>query len=127
MSAAGGWDPVRDERGVVVTLHDAFHGQDLNAEAGKRLRDLGRVAAAHPGFALQVVVHDAEPPRAKDPTDAHRASAVVDALVAGGATAARVRSELAGDRAPLVDPRDARHRARNERLDIVFVAASTGH
>jgi hypothetical protein len=124
LSAAGGWDPVRDERGVVVTLHDAFRGQELGGEAGKKLKELGRVAAAHPGFALQVVVHDAEPPREKDGTDARRADVAVEALVAGGATAARIKPELAGARAPLVDPRDGKQRARNERLDVVFVASA---
>jgi hypothetical protein len=123
LSAAGGWDPARDERGVVVTLHDAFRGTDLAADATARLRDLGRVAAAHPGFALQVVVHDALPARPKDDGDAKRAGAAVQALVAGGAASGRIRPELAGTRAPLVDPGDARQRARNERLDVVFVAS----
>jgi hypothetical protein len=123
LSASGGWDPVRDERGVVVTLHDAFHGADVTEAVATRLKELGRVAAAHPGFAVQVVVHDAEPPRAKDETDAKRGAAASGALVAGGAVAARVATELAGARAPLVDPHDAKQRARNERLDVVFVAA----
>jgi hypothetical protein len=109
LSASGGWDPARDERGVVVTLHDAFRGAELAADATTKLRDLGRVAAAHPGFAVQVVVHDAV--------------LAVQALVAGGATAGRIKPELAGTRAPLVDPGDARQRARNERLDVVFVAS----
>jgi len=123
LSASGGWDPVRDERGVVVTLHDAFRGLELGADALKRLSDLGRVAAAHPGFALQVVVHDAQPPRPKDDADARRAAAAVQALVTGGAAAARIKPELAGSRAPVVDPADARQRGRNERLDVVFVAS----
>jgi hypothetical protein len=129
LSAAGGWDPVRDERGVVVTLHDAFHGPALAPDAAKRLADLGRVAAAHPGFAVQLVVHDAvEPalagraPAPKDTTDAKRADAATQALVAAGAPAARVKSETAGAREPIVDPSDAKARARNERLDVVFVA-----
>ncbi|HEX3345290.1 MAG TPA: hypothetical protein VHS09_11990, partial [Polyangiaceae bacterium] len=123
LSASGGWDPARDERGVVVTLHDAFHGAELGPDAAAKLKDLGRVAAAHPGFAVQVVVHDAVPPRAKDDADARRGDAAVQALVAGGAPAGRIKPELVGTRAPLVDPRDARQRARNERLDVVFVAS----
>ncbi|HEX8792924.1 MAG TPA: hypothetical protein VF765_18390 [Polyangiaceae bacterium] len=122
LSAAGGWDPVRDERGVVVTLHDAFTGPALAADAAKKLADLGRVAAAHPGFALQLVVHDAAAPAAKDTTDAKRADSAVQALVAAGAPAARIKSETAGAREPLVDPSDAKARGRNERLDVVFVA-----
>lgn len=125
LSAAGGWDPVRDERGVVVTLHDAFQGASLAPDATKKLADLGRVAAAHPGFAVQLVVHDATAPGAKDTTDAKRADAATQTLVAAGAPAARVKSETAGAREPLVDPSDAKARPRNERLDVVFVATGT--
>ncbi len=123
LSAAGGWDPARDERGVVVTLHDAFRGAELGPDATAKLKDLGRVAAAHPGFAVQVVVHDAVPARPKDDVDTRRAGAAVQALVAGGAATGRIKPELAGTRAPLVDPGDARQRGRNERLDVVFVAS----
>jgi flagellar motor protein MotB len=125
LSSAGGWDPVRDERGVVVTLHDAFQGAALAPDVAKKLADLGRVASAHPGFAVQLVVHDASAPAAKDTTDAKRADAAVQALVAAGAPAARIKSESAGAREPLVDPNDAKARARNERLDVVFVATGT--
>jgi hypothetical protein len=125
LSASGGWDPVRDERGVVVTLHDAFHGAELSPDAASKLKELGRVAASHATFGEQVVVHDAVPQPAKDATDSKRADAAVQALVAAGATSARVKSELAGTRAPLVDPGDAKARGRNERLDVVFVSAAT--
>jgi hypothetical protein len=121
LSASGGWTPGRDERGVVVTLHDAFQGAGLTPDATAKLKDLGRVAAAHPGFALQIVVHDANAPSAKDPTDSKRADAVTQALVAGGATAAKLKTELAGARAPVVDPSDQKARGRNERLEVVFV------
>jgi hypothetical protein len=123
LSAAGSWAPSRDERGVVVTLHEAFHGDGLTDEGGARLKDLGRVAAAHPSFGIEVVVHDAQPRTAKDQTDAHRADAAVQALVAGGAAATKVKSELAGTLEPLVDPSDAKGRARNERLEVTFVAS----
>ncbi len=125
LSASGGWDPVRDERGVIVTLHDAFRGTALSADAVSKLKELGRVAASHAAFAVQVVVHDATPQPPKDATDTKRADAAVQALVAGGTSAARVKSELAGARAPLVDPEDAKARGRNERLDVVFVSSAT--
>jgi hypothetical protein len=121
LSASGGWDPVRDERGVIVTLHDAFRGQDLAGDAASKLKELGRIAAAHSGFAVQVVVHDAQLAAPKDATDGKRADAAVHALVAGGAAAAHINAELAGTRTPLVDPGDAKGRARNERVDVVFV------
>jgi hypothetical protein len=121
LSEAGGWDPVRDERGVVVTIRGAFHGSDLTSEGAKRLSDLGRVAAAHGAFRLQIVLHDAVAPAPKDPTDAKRAEAAAQALVAAGASAARMKTELAGARNPVVDPRDPAARERNDRMDIVFI------
>ncbi len=123
LSANAGWDPSRDERGVVVTLRDVFNGVAVAPDAQKKLADLGRVAATHPAFAVQVVVHDATSPSAHDAADdRQRADAVVAALVAGGASAARTKGETAGARSPVVDPSDAKHRARNARVEIVFVA-----
>ena len=122
LSAAGGWSPSRDERGVVVTLHDAFHGSELTAEASEKVKELGHVAAAHAGFAVEVVVHDAQALPPKDTTDAKRAEAALQALVAGGAAATKLKSELAGVTEPLVDPSDAKGRARNERLEVTFVS-----
>jgi flagellar motor protein MotB len=122
LSAAAGWDPMRDERGVVVTLRAAFKGTDLVPAAESKLGELGRVAAAHPAFGVQLVVHDAEAPSDKERTlDRARADACVKALVGGGAAAAKVRAELAGARAPVVDPEDTARRARNARVEIVFV------
>jgi outer membrane protein OmpA-like peptidoglycan-associated protein len=119
LSAAGGWDPSADERGVLVTLRGAFHGSDLTDAGAAKLKDLGLVAAAHPRFGVQVVVHDAQPTSAD--VDAKRAQAAVHALVAAGADATRVHVELAGPFAPLVDPADPVARSRNERLEVVFV------
>jgi flagellar motor protein MotB len=121
LSASGGWDPTRDERGVVVTLRGVYQGATLSDAGEAKLESLGRVAAAHPSFGIQVVVHDAQPPSGKDGIDARRGEAAVKALVTGGATAARVKAELVGARAPTVDPGDSRLRGRNERIDIVFV------
>jgi hypothetical protein len=123
LSAHGGWDPVRDERGVVVTLREPFRGRDLASDAQVRLAELGKVAAAHPGFGLQVVVHDAQATATHDDSGARRADAAVKALVSGGEPSARIQPEQAGAQAPLVDPSDTRQRARNERLDVVFVVA----
>ncbi len=123
LAAAGSWDPSRDERGVVVTLRDAFKGAALQPEAQKKLEDLGRVAAAHAGFAVQLVLHDVTEPNAREATlDAQRADAAVSALLAGGGDKARVKGLGMGARVPVVDPADARHRGRNERVEVVFVA-----
>lgn len=123
LSAAAGWEPARDERGVVVTLRGAFKGTELLAASQTKLAELGRVAAAHPAFGVQVVVHDAEVPAEKErAADRERADACVKALVAGGAAAAKVRADLAFAGAPLVDPSDTARRPRNARVEIVFVA-----
>jgi flagellar motor protein MotB len=125
LSASGGWDPSRDERGVVVTLREAFKGTTLTQEAETKLKELGRIAGAHPTFGVQIVVHDAAAPSAaEEKADAQRADAAVKAIVAGGAPSAKVRGETAGARSPIVDPSDAAHRARNARVEIVFVAPS---
>jgi flagellar motor protein MotB len=121
LSASGGLDLARDERGVVVTLRGIYHGSTLTDAGASTLKDLGRVAAAHPAFALQVVVHDAAPRPGGDPTDSDRGKAAAGALVDAGATAGRVGVELAGAREPVADPASAAQRPRNERVDVVFV------
>jgi flagellar motor protein MotB len=121
-----GLAPTRDERGVVVTMRSIFKGDALTSEADATLKDLGRVAAAHPTFAVQVVIHDAQKPTAAEAgANAKRGDAVAKALASGGAAAAKIKVEQAGARAPLVDPKDAAHRDRNARVEVVFVAPST--
>lgn len=118
--------PARDERGVVVTLRSAFKGEKLTPEAETSVKDLGRVAAAHPTFAVQVVIHDAQAPSAADvATNRKRGESITQALVAGGIAATKVKVEQAGHRAPVVDPKDARHRDRNARVEIVFVSSGS--
>ena len=111
---------------MVVTLRSAFKGERLTPEAEASVKDLGRVAAAHPSFAVQVVVHDAQAPSAAESaTNQKRGEAIVQALTAGGAAAAKVKVEQAGAKAPVVDPKDTRHRDRNARVEIVFVSSGT--
>lgn len=122
-ASSGDLSPSRDERGVVVTLRGIFQGDKLTKEGEASLKDLGRVAAAHPAFAVQVVVHDATPPGdAALAVDKKRGDAAAQALVAGGAAAERLKVEQAGARSPVVDTSLARLRARNERVEVVFVA-----
>ncbi|MEJ7732325.1 MAG: hypothetical protein WKG00_24355 [Polyangiaceae bacterium] len=118
LGAMSGMSPARDDRGVVVTLRAAFRGDALTAAAQKALGDLGRVAAAHPGFPVVVVVHDAE---GKGNGQA-RADAASGALRAAGV--ARTDAVLAGTAAPLVDPAGS-DRSRNARLEVVFVTPET--
>ncbi len=115
--------PSRDERGVVVTLRSLFKSDQLSPEGETVLKDLGRVAAAHPGFAVQVVLHDATKPSAADVAlGKKRGEAITKALTDGGVSAAKTKVELAGARAPVFDPADAKRRERNARVEIVFVA-----
>jgi len=107
-------------------MRSAFKGEKLTPEAEASLRDLGRVAAAHPTFAVQVVLHDATAPAAGEiVTNQKRGEAIVQTLVGSGATAAKVKVEQAGARAPVVDPKDARHRDRNARVEVVFVSSGS--
>lgn len=120
--------PSRDERGVVVTLRTLFPAgktEKLSSEGESTLRDLGRIAAAHPGFALQVVIHDATSPNAADAAlDKKRGEAIAKALSDGGASAAKTKIEQAGARAPVFDPSDAKRREKNARIEIVFVGGT---
>lgn len=112
----------RDERGVVVTLRGAWKGEDLTPDAAASLEALGRVAAAHPTFGVQLVLHDAQTPSAAEAAaDKKRLAAASAALTKAGAAAAKVTTLHAGARAPLVDPADAKRREQNARLEVVFV------
>jgi hypothetical protein len=44
------FEPVRDDRGVAVTLRDLFDGQTLKAAAGERITALAQVAREHSDF-----------------------------------------------------------------------------
>jgi len=123
LSSHGGWDPSRDERGVVVTLRNAFKGTALAPDAEHQLLDLGHVAAAHAGFPLQVVIHDATAPGdGEKKGDTSRAQAALAALTAGGASVTQSNAETMGTALPTADPSDPVARVRNARLEVVFVS-----
>ncbi len=103
-----GWLPLRDERGVVVTLEG-----DPTEE---KLKALARVALAHPGFLLQLVGHDDVAGKAT-----LRASAAKKVLSKEGVAETSLRAHDAGSRLPLLHPSDAQAKAKNRRLDVVFV------
>ncbi|WP_437591292.1 hypothetical protein [Sorangium sp. So ce1000] len=129
LSAAGTWSPVRDDRGIVVTLRGLFAGNALTKTGEARLRDLALVAAAHPSFPVAVVVHtDRDISAKEEPAWTARADAVVRALGpaqgAGNPGSPSIAPFLAGSAAPVVDPRGS-ERARNARVEIVFVTPET--
>jgi hypothetical protein len=129
ISAMGTLSPSRDDRGVFVTLRGLFGGGKggaggLTPAAETKLGELGRIAAAHPAFPVEVVLHHDRPVPAKDaPAERARAEAVAKALGAA-ARGVRVESIDAGNGAPVVDPAGA-DRARNARVEIVFVTPET--
>ncbi len=117
----------RDERGVLVVLAAPFDKDHLTTRASDALEALAAIALAHPKSALQLVAHDASSGAAVE-TDEHRA--LVDkrlddaahVLEAAGIPATRRHAVRAYGRLPIVDPTDSAHRARNERLEVVFVS-----
>jgi hypothetical protein len=126
ISAMGGLSPVRDDRGVVVTLREIFAQDQLTREGRDRLAALGRVAQSHGDFPVQVVVHAAGAKggggsRTDTAQDRQRGDAVAKALVEAGAARERVLVEAAGTAHPIIEPQLARDPARNERIEIIFV------
>jgi outer membrane protein OmpA-like peptidoglycan-associated protein len=115
--------PVRDERGVVVTLRGTF-AQDgkLSPPAASTLQALGRVAVNHAEFPVLVVLHRARAGSAE--RDQPRLDAVLTPLKQAGAS--RIEAAWAGDAAPIVEPGRPEANERNERVEVVFVAPSSG-
>jgi outer membrane protein OmpA-like peptidoglycan-associated protein len=119
--SGAGFRPTRTEQGVAVSLEGAFEGAALSQNGKKKLADLGRVAREEK-VGVELVLHDATDPNARDAAnDKARADAAAEALVQAGADRASLKVELAGAKLPLFDPQDAAHRARNARLDVIFV------
>lgn len=111
--------PSRDDRGVVVTVPRPFEKDDqLSAEATKRLGTLALVAKSHPDFPLLVVVHSsARLPEERENVRSVRASTALRDQGAPNVTGTSVGSALPG-----LDPKRPGAAARNDRLEVVFVA-----
>lgn len=113
--------PSRDDRGVVVTLESPFERDDkLTERAVTSLGDLGGVAKAHPDFPVLIVVHSA----AKMPEARATARAEHAAATLRDHGAPRVETADVGASLPRLDPKAPGSAARNDRLEIVFVAPS---
>lgn len=113
LSKDGSMRPVRDDRGVVVTVPHAFAGGALTKDAEARFSALGKVSAAHAAMPLLVVIHD---DAARDASkDGDRTSAAKKALANDKADVV-----FAGTTRPLVDPK-SKDKAQNDRVEIVFV------
>lgn len=113
--------PERDERGVVVSLRSVFEGDHLTADAKARFTELDRVAGQHPRFAVAIVVHSDVPVgKADQPKWKARADEI--AAVFGSVPQARLLQLVAGNASPVTDP-NGKDKARNARVEIVFIAA----
>jgi len=119
LSRLGSFAPVRDERGVAVTLHDAFADAELTPAAAQHVRDLIGAMTSHAALPLLVVLHTSDPLDAKRrPRQEQRAHAVRRAF---GRQDPTLEVMLAGASKPLVDAKDQGARSRNERLEIVWI------
>jgi hypothetical protein len=111
--------PVRDERGVVLTLRDAFRGEELSDAGKQALASAALVGRAHPNVSVQVVVHESEANAVA--SSAKRVTSALKALESGGIPKTKLRGDTAGTSIALVASGDPAKRARNARLDVVFV------
>lgn len=114
LSREGSLAPVRDDRGVVVTLRDVFEGEGLSAKGREKLEQIGKIAAAHKDAPILLVVHASS---ADDKRDEKRAEAAKAAVAKHRGE--KLGTAVAGTRRPVVDPRH--DRKKNERLEVVFV------
>jgi outer membrane protein OmpA-like peptidoglycan-associated protein len=125
LSAMGTLSPSRDDRGVVVAFRGLFDGRGaLVPAANARLAEIGKIAAAHPAFPVEVIVHNDKPVSAKDEAGQRARGEAVAKAIAATARGARIETIVAGNAAPVVDPAGA-DRARNSRVEIVFVTPET--
>jgi outer membrane protein OmpA-like peptidoglycan-associated protein len=117
--SAEGAAPSRDERGIAVSLRDLFAADgSLTEPARAELARYGQVASRHPDFPVLLVGHGAS---ARGADEVERRLATVSSALAGlGVSKIEVWS--VGDREPLLPPRSPAASARNQRIELVFVA-----
>jgi outer membrane protein OmpA-like peptidoglycan-associated protein len=112
-----GYAPSRDDRGIVVTLNDAFVGDGLDKQLVPKLTDLGRLAQSHDQTPLLVVTHSKKgDPK---PSDQQRADAVAAKLQQAGVK--NLQAQAVGGRLPIAQNSDLGAARRNERLEVIFV------
>jgi flagellar motor protein MotB len=127
ISATGSFSPSRDDRGVGVTLRGIFSGAGaaLSPQGEAKLAELGKIAAAHPAFPVEVVIHSDKPAAGRDEEALKaRAEAVQKALEKTAGGKAKIAAVVAGNRGPVADPAGP-DKARNARVEIVFVTPET--
>ena len=121
LSETGEFHPFRDDRGVVVLLGAPATNEGLTPQTETKLEHLGRIASAHPEFALLVVWHTAGSKSAAMSNE-EIITRIQRAL--SPTSPERVRAESVGQTQPLVDPTSPGAAAQNFRLEVVFVSPS---
>ena len=112
--------PSRDERGIAITLPEAFSGNDLAPVTRTAIKRLEPIVKDQIAVPLLVVVHGA---RSNPTRDEARGRAALEALKQLGAAKTDIR--IAGDHLPLLERTAPDAPKRNERLEIVFVIPAT--
>jgi hypothetical protein len=108
--------PSRDDRGIAITLHEAFVASGLSPSARAELARLGPIVQTHKSIPVLVVVHGrSDNPRVNEA----RGKAAADLLRQLGCT--QIDARQVGDQLPLLDRREPDAEQRNERLEILFV------
>jgi outer membrane protein OmpA-like peptidoglycan-associated protein len=118
LSAAGA-APSRDDRGVAVSLRGLF-GADgkLTERARSELARLVRVSEAHPDFPVLLVGHSGSD---RSATELGRQLQLVRTALADSGVS-KLAVESVGDRQPLLPARSPLSSARNQRIELIFVA-----
>lgn len=112
LSARGGLEPKRDDRGIVVTLRDLYRGQTLAPDAKERLAALVQVAKSHPAFPLLLSVHEG----AQSEPRLLELKRLLEEL-----GAPKFEARAVGDMLPLVPPSMSGASSRNNRVELTFV------
>jgi outer membrane protein OmpA-like peptidoglycan-associated protein len=117
--SAAGVAPSRDDRGVTVSLRDLFAPDGaLNERAREELKRLGQIAGRHPDFPVLLVGHSASP---RGAPEVDRQLATVSSALSGSGVA-KLEAWSVGDREPLLPAHSPAANARNQRIELVFVA-----
>jgi outer membrane protein OmpA-like peptidoglycan-associated protein len=118
LSAAGA-APSRDDRGVAIALRDLFAADgNLSEPALATLSRFGQIARKYPDYPILLVGHSAS---ARGAPDIERQLARVSTALVG-AGASKIATWSVGDREPLLPQRSPAANARNQRIELVFVA-----
>ncbi|MCH2109330.1 MAG: DUF4398 domain-containing protein [Polyangiaceae bacterium] len=120
LSKNGQWHPYRDDRGVVVTLHDDLLPQGKLSEGSRAaLDELQKVAHAHPTFSLLLLIHG----DGKNQLLNQAGKLALESFELPKEPESHL--QVVGDRQPLVSRRIPGAATRNTRIEVIFVPKGT--